>query len=61
MSEKLQKPGEVPHKPGEFLEVGPQGGKVKDARQVTVEPEDSPLPPTQESGRRWKHIGRPKP
>ncbi|MCQ3804574.1 MAG: YjzC family protein [Acidimicrobiia bacterium] len=56
-----QKPGEKPHRPGEYLEVGPRGGKVPDPRQVTIEPGDSPLPPTQRPGRTWKRTGPPKP
>jgi hypothetical protein len=56
----LQKPGEIPSKPGEYAERGPRGGQVDDARQVTIEPGDKPLPPTQESGRTWERIGPPK-
>ena len=56
----LQKPGEKPTKPGEYKERGPQGGKVPDARQVTMEPGDKPLPPTQKPGRKWKRQGPPK-
>lgn len=57
----LQKPGEQPAKPGEYVETGPRGGEVKDPRQVTIETGDSPLPPTQESGNKWKRKGPPKP
>ena len=57
----IQKPGEKTAKPGEYLEVGPRGGKVKDPRQATMEKGDSPLPPTQEAGRKWKKIGPAKP
>lgn len=52
-----QKPGEKPNKPGDYIEVGPRGGEVSNPRIVTIEPGDSPLPPTQKPGRRW----RPKP
>ncbi|MCY4673162.1 MAG: YjzC family protein [Bacteroidetes bacterium] len=56
----LQKPGEIPAKPGEYIERGPRGGKVPAAREVTIDPEDKPLPPTQEPGRKWERIGPPK-
>jgi len=45
MSE-LQKPGEKPKTSGEYIERGPRGGEVPNARQVTMEPGDNPLPPT---------------
>lgn len=57
----LQKPGEKPNKPGEYRERGPRGGQVPKPRQVTIEQGDTPLPPTQESGRTWEHVGKPKP
>jgi len=57
---KLQKPGEEPDKSGEYKEVGPRGGDVDNPRKVTIEKGDTPLPPTQESGRRWKRTGPPK-
>jgi len=57
----LQKPGETPAGPGEYKEVGPRGGDVPDPRRVTIEPGDTPLPPTQEKGRRWKRTGPPRP
>ena len=50
----LQKPGENPVKPGEYIERGPRGG------EVTIEPGDKPLPPTQRPNRTWERIGRPK-
>ena len=56
-----QKPGEKPNKPGEYVERGSRGGKVKDPRQVTIEPGDDKLPPTQEPGRTWERISPPKP
>lgn len=59
-SKNLQKPGEKPTKPGEYVEVGPQGGKVTNPNQVTIEPNDTKLPPTQEPGRHWKRVGPPK-
>lgn len=48
----LYKPGEDNHRPGEYIEVGPRGGSLRDPRQVTIEPGDR-LPPTSESGHRW--------
>jgi len=54
------KPGEQPNRPGEYIEHGPRGGKVPQPRQVTIEPGDSPMPPTQETGRTWERIGPPK-
>lgn len=56
-----QRPGEVPARSGEYIERGPRGGNVRDPRQVTIEPGDRPLPPTQEPGRRWERIGPPRP
>ena len=56
----LQKPGEKPKQPGEYEERGPQGGKIPKPRQVTIEPKDDKLPPTQEPNRTWKRIGPPK-
>jgi YjzC-like protein len=57
----LQKPGEEPSKSGEYIERGPRGGKVLNPRQVTIERGDTPLPPTQESGRTWERISPPNP
>ena len=56
----LQKPGENPRIPGEYLETGPFGGKVSRPIQVTLEPGDKPLPPTSAKGNKWKWVGRPK-
>ncbi len=58
---ETQKPGEKPSSSGEYREVGPRGGKVSGPRQVTIEKGDTPLLPTQESGRKWIKIGPPKP
>ncbi|MGD2115200.1 MAG: YjzC family protein [Acidobacteriota bacterium] len=57
----LQKPGETPKRAGEYIERGPRGGQVPDPRQVTIEPQDPRMPPTQESGRKWERIGPPRP
>jgi hypothetical protein len=54
MGDKLQKPGEKPHRPGVYIERGPRGGEVPKPREVTIEPSDSPLPPTQKPNRRWE-------
>ena len=51
---KLQKPGEKPNRPGEYVERGPRGGQVPKARSVKIEPGDDKLPPTQEKGRTWE-------
>lgn len=58
---RTQKPGEKPSKPGEYIERGPRGGKIPDARKVTIEKGDTPLPPTQEPDRTWERTGPPKP
>lgn len=57
---KLQKPGEKPNQSGEYLERGPRGGDVPKPRQVTIEPEDDKLPPTQKPDRTWERVGKPK-
>ena len=54
----LQKPGETPQQPGEYIERGPRGGQVDDPRTVTMEPGDTPLPPTQKPGRTWERERR---
>lgn len=56
-----KRPGEKPSRPGEYEEVGPRGGKIPNPRRVTMEPKDTPLPPTQKPGRKWKRTGPPKP
>lgn len=56
----LQKPGEKPARSGEYIERGPRGGQVNKPRQVTIEPGDNPLPPTQEGGHTWERIGPAK-
>ena len=56
-----QKPGEIPKRPGEYIEVNPGGPKVPDPKRVTIEEGDRPLPPTQEPGREWRRTGPPKP
>lgn len=58
---ELQKPGEKPSKPGEYIERGPRGGTIPDARQVTIEQGDNRLPPTQDDGRTWERVSPPKP
>ncbi len=41
----IQKPGEKPNLPGEYIERGPRGGQITNPRQVTIEPGDDKLPP----------------
>lgn len=60
-SQPLQKPGQLPSKPGEYVEHGPRGGDVSNPRKVTIEPGDKPLPPTQKPGRTWRREGPPNP
>ena len=60
MPKPLQKPGEKPARPGEYIERGPRGGEVSKPRRVTIEPGDTPLPPTQKPGRKWERTGPPK-
>ena len=55
-----QKPGEKPKTAGEYEERGPRGGKISNPRQVTIEPRDDKLPPTQQPNRTWVKIGRAK-
>lgn len=61
MAKKLQKPGQKPQRSGEYLERGPRGGQVSNPRQVTIEPGDAPLPPTQKPGRTWERVSPPNP
>ncbi len=56
----IQKPGEKPNRPGEYREVGPGGRPVRNPREITIEPRDPRMPPTQQPGRRWRRIGPPK-
>ena len=49
-----QKPGEKPVRPGEYVEVGPGGRPIPRPHQVTIEPGDPKLPPTQKPGNVWK-------
>jgi hypothetical protein len=57
----LQKPGQIPRRPREYVERGPRGGRVPNPREVTIEPRDRPLPPTQQPKRTWERVGPPKP
>ncbi|MCP4545615.1 MAG: YjzC family protein [bacterium] len=57
----LQRPGEIPGRSGEYIERGPRGGKLPSPRQVTIEPRDEKLPPTQKPGHTWERLGPPKP
>lgn len=51
----LKKPGTDNEPAGTYKEVGPRGGAVKDPRVVKIDQGDR-LPPTQESGHKWKKI-----
>ncbi len=54
MSNKnLIKPGTDNQPAGTYIEVGPRGGAVPNARVVDIGKGDR-LPPTQESGRKWE-------
>jgi hypothetical protein len=55
-----KRPGENPDRPGEYEERGRRGGRVPNPRQVTIEPGDKPMPPTQQPGRTWERVGPPK-
>lgn len=50
---KLHKPGEDNHKPGKYVETGPQGGKIPKPKEVEIGSGDR-LPPTQKPGNKWK-------
>lgn len=56
-----QKPGERPDRPGEYQERGPRGGVIPRPREVTIEPNDPKLPPTQQPDRTWVWVGPPRP
>lgn len=56
-----KRPGTIPNRPGEYIERGPRGGAVPNPRQVTIEPSDNKMPPTQEKGRTWERTGPPRP
>ncbi len=58
---RKHKPGDIPGNSGEYIERGPRGGKVSKPKQVTIEPDDSPMPPTTKAGNIWERIGPPKP
>lgn len=46
-------PGTDNQKPGKYVEVGPQGGKVPHPHKATIGKGDR-LPPTSEKGHGWK-------
>ena len=52
-----QKPGEIPNKPGEYIERGTRGGMVAHPRQATIRRRSGKLPPTQKKGYIWEWIG----
>lgn len=51
----LQEPGEKPHGLGNYIERGPRGGRVPNARTVTITSDD-PLPPTQRPNWKWSRL-----
>jgi hypothetical protein len=51
-----QKPGSKPVKPGEHIEVGPDGKPVKPTHTETTQPGAGHLPPTEEKGEKWVKI-----
>lgn len=53
----LHKPGTDNLPKGKYKEVGNRGGEVRNPRVVDIDQGDR-LPPTQESGRKWKKIQR---
>lgn len=53
-ADKLRKPGEKPTGTGKYIEVGPRGGSINKPRIITIEPGDTPMPPTQAPGHKWK-------
>lgn len=59
MSKRI-KPGTDNQKPGQYVEVGPRGGQVNNARIVNIDTGDR-LPPTQQAGNNWVlKPGRPR-
>lgn len=52
---QLYKPGTDNAPAGKYIEVGPRGGKVKNARKVNIDQGDR-LPPTQKEGNLWKRM-----
>ena len=55
-SNQMLEPGQKPPSSGEYLEVGPQGGKVSKPRQVSITPDDGHLPPTSKKGNNWRKL-----
>ncbi len=53
MSKDLVKPGTDNRPAGNYIERGPRGGVVPNARKVHIDKGDR-LPPTQEPGRKWE-------
>ncbi len=54
------KPGEKPSSPGEYIEINPNTNRPpRNPRTVTIEPGDSPMPPTQRPGIEWQPTWQP--
>lgn len=52
------KPGEKPEHSGQFIEVGPRGGKQGNEEITGIE--NKPLPATSKPGNLWKQIDKTK-
>ncbi|WP_018934573.1 hypothetical protein [Gracilibacillus lacisalsi] len=52
------KPGQSPKDSGQFIEVGPRGGKQSKTEITGVE--NKPLPPTSKPGNQWKQVDKTK-
>ena len=48
------KPGESAPSKGDYQEVGPRGGQVRDGNTVAIPEKGTTLPPTREPNRRWE-------
>ena len=57
----MLRPGDRPPLPGEYVERGPHGELIQDARRVTMEHGDEILPPTAAADRVWVRVSPPKP
>ncbi len=53
MTKQLYKPGQDNRPAGKYIEVGPRGGRVAKPHHATIE-QGERLPPTSQSGNKWK-------
>jgi hypothetical protein len=51
-SSSVYSPGSDNNPAGKYQEVGPRGGSLQNARQVSIKKGER-LPPTQQSGNKW--------